>query len=153
MTLDSIRNSCDVFFRVHFDQLHWGIHVALGIAIFVMGRNNSKKSKPLFHQPSHEDCFLDLGLKYTWTIWLIRQNSQGYGLNCLNDMYAAFEDVQECFSDDTLQTLPPTCYWEVPLDNISRISASSSKSRGLLKMCFFTLYLFTSVLADWKYRV
>ena len=91
---------------------------------------------------------MDLGLKYTWTIWLIWQNSQEYGLNCLNDMYAAFEDVQECFSDDTLQTRTPTCYWEVPLDNISRISASSSKSRGLLKMCFFTLYLFTSVLAD-----
>ena len=23
--------------RVHFDQLHWGIHVAIGIAIFVLG--------------------------------------------------------------------------------------------------------------------
>ena len=26
--------------RVHFDQLHWGIHVAIGIAIFVLGETS-----------------------------------------------------------------------------------------------------------------
>ena len=44
---------------------------------------------------------------------------------------------QECFSNNTLRNLEkltPTRYCGVPGDNISRISASSKKARGLLKM-------------------
>ena len=53
---------------------------------------------------------------------------------------------QECFSNNTLQNLEkltPTRYWGVPRDNISRISASSKESKGLLKDVVFILYIFS----------